>query len=186
VRTSILAGAALALAACSASATDIDGSLTATSIGDHISIGVPSGWVVNHLGDGGQSSPPGRCQFQDANLNGSANSGPHVIIELVGAACSTGSPQAAAVNGFEGHYVVIEDAAAPSREATASSPAGSITVFSQPYTECTNSCRHITEQVALVALAHPADPRFPTLMLRTQESDISAAQIQRLAASVTD
>ena len=182
----ILAAPVFALAACGgASAKDIDGPLTATSVGDHVSIGVPSGWVVNHLGDGGHSGPSGPCQWQDANLSGSANSGPYVIVELVGAGCSTGTPQAAALNGFEGHYVTIEDAATSSKEATASSAAGSITVFSQPYTECTNSCRHITEQIALVALAHPTDPAFPTVMLRTQESDISAAQMQRLAASVT-
>lgn len=186
MRSSILAAAALGLVACGAGAADIDGTLTATPIGDHVSIGVPSGWVVNQLGDGGHSGPSGPCQWQDANLNGGANSGPYVIIELVGAACSTGKPQATALNGFEGHYVAIEDAASPTPEATASSASGTITVFSQPYTECTNSCRHVTEQVALVRLAHPADPSFPTVMLRTQESDISAARIQRLAAGVTD
>jgi hypothetical protein len=186
VRSSVLAVAALALVACGASAKDIDGPLTTTSIGDHVNVGVPSGWVVNQLGDSGHSGPSGPCQWQDASLDGSANSGPYVIIELVGAGCSTGKPQASALNGFEGHYVTIEDAASPNQEATASSAAGSVTVFSQPYTECTNSCLHITEQVALVALAHPNDPQFPTVMMRTQESDISAAQIERLAASVTD
>ena len=183
---SILSVAVLTLVACGASAKDIDGPLTSTSIGDSISIGVPQGWVVNRLGDGGHSGPSGPCQFQDADLKGSADSGPYLVIELVGAGCSTGTPQASALNGFEGHYVTIEDVASPTREASSSSPTGSITVFSQPYTECTNSCKHITEQVALVALAHPADPGFPTVMIRTQESDISAAQVQRLAAGVTD
>jgi hypothetical protein len=180
-----LAVPVLALVACGASAKDIEGPLTGTSVGDHISIGVPSGWVVNQLGDGGRSAASGPCQWQDAKLKGSGDSGPYVVVELVGAGCSTGKPQAAALNGFEGHYVTIEDAASSSREAAASSAAGSITVFSQPYTECTNSCRHVTEQVALVGLAHPDDPRFPTVMLRTQETDISAAQMQRLAAAVT-
>ncbi len=176
---------ALALVACGASAQDIDGPLTTTSIGDHVSIGVPAGWVVNQLGDGGHSGPTGACQYQDANLKGSADSGPYVIVELVGAGCSTGKPQPAALNGFQGHYVTIQDAASPSPEGTASSAAGSITLFTQPYTECTNSCRHVTEQVALVALAHPSDPSFPTVMIQTQESDITAAQMQKLAASVT-
>jgi len=181
----ILAAAALTLAGCGPSAKDLDGPLTTTSIGDHVSIGVPAGWVVTQLGDSGHSGPSGPCQWQDASLHGSANSGPYVIVELVGAGCSTGKPQATALNGFEGHYVTIADVASPTQEATASSAAGSLTVFSQPYTECTNSCLHITEQVALVGLANPSDPQFPTVMIRTQESDISAAQIQRLAASVT-
>ena len=42
-------------------------------------------------------------------------------------------------------------------------------MFSQKYYECTNSCKNYTEPVAVIELADPADPAFPTLTAYSEQ-----------------
>lgn len=49
---------------------------------------------------------------------------------------------------------------------------GEATVFTHPYYECTNSCKHWTVPVAVITLAHPKDPRFPTLVIASHHDDL--------------
>jgi hypothetical protein len=55
---------------------------------------------------------------------------------------------------------------------------GDAVIFTQPYYECTNSCRNYTEPVAVVTLEHPADPRYPTLMACSEKGTIGPDQLE--------
>lgn len=49
---------------------------------------------------------------------------------------------------------------------------GEATLFTHPYDECTNSCKHWTVPVAVITLTHPKDPRFPTLVIASHHDDL--------------
>jgi len=60
---------------------------------------------------------------------------------------------------------------------------GYANLFSQKYYECTNSCKDYTEPVAVIELANPTDPAFPTL---TAYSDKGSADLNDLITLVGD
>ena len=62
-------------------------------------------------------------------------------------------------------------------------PLGSASAFSQPYYECTNSCKNFTEPVVVITLANPSDPEFPTL---TVYSDKGTVGLDPLCTLVRD
>lgn len=91
-------------------------------------------------------------------------------------------------NGRPGVYrttadIPAEEAAAATQVRTA---LGDATVFTHPYYECTNSCKHWTVPVAVVTLSAPTDPRFPTLVIASNHAEIDVAYLRgilgRLAA----
>jgi hypothetical protein len=55
---------------------------------------------------------------------------------------------------------------------------GDAVVFTQPYYECTNSCRDYTEPVAVIVLDHPRDPGYPALVVCSEKGTIGLDQLQ--------
>lgn len=173
----------LPLSGCGASGADLSGTLSLRPFGPHLSIGVPSGWSVSTFGDPVRDTFQPGCQYQQAALS-PADGPPYVEIDLVGKDCAGGRHQPAPGNGRHGHYVSVGDATSAADVTTASTETGTITLFTQPYYECTNSCRNYTDHVALLHFTHPPDSRFPTLMIVTDDSSVTAAELQALASSV--
>lgn len=85
-------------------------------------------------------------------------------------------------NGRYGIYrtaadIAADELAAATHEQTA---LGDATVFTHPYGECTNSCKHWTVPVAVITLAHPKDPGFPTLVLAANHGEIDVDGLRSL------
>ncbi|WP_345678304.1 hypothetical protein [Yinghuangia aomiensis] len=57
---------------------------------------------------------------------------------------------------------------------------GDATVFTHPYDECTNSCKHWTVPVAVITVAHPKDPGFPTLVIAANHGEIDVDGLRSL------
>ncbi len=55
---------------------------------------------------------------------------------------------------------------------------GDAVVFTQPYYECTNSCRNYTEPVAVIMLDHPHDPTVPALMVYSERGTVGLDQLE--------
>ncbi|MEV6929134.1 hypothetical protein AB0M46_32235 [Dactylosporangium sp. NPDC051485] len=68
-------------------------------------------------------------------------------------------------NGRHGVFRTADDIPAQRRDgaSTVQTALGTATIFTQPYFECTNSCKNFTEPVAVIALDHPADPGVKAL-----------------------
>lgn len=106
---------------------------------------------------------PGSCP----GLDGSIQLGPQrrILLSAYAASCDardTGRPG----NGRHGTYRSTADIPADRRAGavTFRTALGEATAFSQPYYECTNSCRDYTETVAVITLDHPSDPAYPALV----------------------
>ena len=76
-------------------------------------------------------------------------------------------------NGRHGVYRGIADIPSDRRSGatTVHTALGEATVFTQPYYECTNSCRNYTEAVAVIVLDRPADPAYTTLTAYAEKGD---------------
>jgi hypothetical protein len=59
---------------------------------------------------------------------------------------------------------------------------GDATVFTHPYYECTNSCKHYTVPVAVITVAHPKDPGFPTLVIAANHGETDVDGLRALLA----
>lgn len=77
-------------------------------------------------------------------------------------------------NGRHGVYRSAADVPADrlASSATVRTALGDAIVFTQPYYECTNSCRDYTEPMAVITLEHPYDPAYPTLMAYSEKGTI--------------
>jgi hypothetical protein len=74
-------------------------------------------------------------------------------------------------NGRHGIYRTVADIPADRRAAavTVQTPLGEATVFTQPYSEYTNSENHYTEPVAVITLTKPADPAYAALTVMSEK-----------------
>jgi hypothetical protein len=88
-------------------------------------------------------------------------------------------------NGRHGVYRTTADIPADRRSAAVTVPTalGTATAFTQPYYECTNSCKNYTEPVAVVTLDHPAAPAYPTLVAYSPRGSIG---LDRLVTVLKD
>lgn len=57
---------------------------------------------------------------------------------------------------------------------------GTVVTFEQPYFECTQSCDHWREPVALITLHSPADRDYPTLVVRSDRAALDREDLERL------
>ncbi len=57
---------------------------------------------------------------------------------------------------------------------------GTVVTFEQPYFECTQSCKHWSEPVALVMPDTPADRAYPTLVIRSDRAALDRADLEDL------
>ncbi|MCU1454608.1 MAG: hypothetical protein JWN46_2754 [Acidimicrobiales bacterium] len=176
----------LLAAACShhgSTAPTFPGSGVATSrlsLGHGVAIALPAGWTVTPIPASRRAgsscgSDAGYLSFRD-----------RVVARAIlpDRTCSVGHRQRAPLNGYHGNYLSAADAAAPRHVTTGALGAGSYTVFDQAYTECTNGCRHTTDEVGLLRLSRPADPARPVLMLTADDGYVPAAHMRDLLAAV--
>ncbi|MEU7867266.1 hypothetical protein [Dactylosporangium sp. NPDC049140] len=127
------------------------------------------------------SSPaPGSCPALSARIvlghDGLA------LLTASGARCGTGD-NGAPGNGRHGVYRGNADIP-PDRTVTrTTTPLGEAALFTQPYYECTNSCKHYTEPVAVITLTAPADPDVRALTVVGERGTID---LNALTALVRD
>ena len=108
-----------------------------------------------------------------------------VFVSMSAHACALGHAQRSALNGSHGAYLSVADAPDATNVITQSVATGKRTTFDQPYTQCTNSCLHLTDHVALLALAHPPDPNYPTVMLDVDSQSLTGGDLSILAGTIT-
>jgi hypothetical protein len=86
------------------------------------------------------------------------------------------------INGNHGVYRTAADIPADLRAgaATVQTPLGEATVFTQPYSEYTNSTNHYTEPIAVITLAQPVDPAYPTLVVLSEKGALPLDQLTTL------
>ena len=109
-----------------------------------------------------RSPAPDRCPGLDALLD--LGGGRTVRLVAYATTCTVEDNERPG-NGRHGVFRTAADIP-PDRRADAirlDAPLGYTNVFSQKYYECTNSCKNYTEPVAVIELADPTDPAFPTL-----------------------
>lgn len=94
--------------------------------------------------------------------------------------CATGE-NTRLINGNHGVYRTVEDVPGERRDGavTVQTALGEATVFRQAYSEYTNSSNHYTEPVAVITLARPVDPGYPTMTVLAPKGELS---LERLAA----
>ncbi|MFB9410422.1 hypothetical protein [Dactylosporangium matsuzakiense] len=83
-------------------------------------------------------------------------------------------------NGNHGLYRSALDIPADRQTGTVATPLGAATTFEQPYYECTNSCRHFTEPVAVIALDKPAHPRVTALTVYSEQGTLDLDGLRAL------
>ncbi|MGI5246683.1 hypothetical protein [Dactylosporangium sp. CA-139066] len=83
------------------------------------------------------------------------------------------------INGRHGVYRTTADIPADRRAGavTVQTELGGATVFTQPYSEYTNSTNHYTEPVAVITLAKPADPAYQTLTVVAEKGALPLDQL---------
>ncbi len=115
--------------------------------------------------------PAGRCPAQRARIH----LGSERTIELTAqpTSCDADSGHRPG-NGFHGVYRTSADIPDERRKGavTVHTTLGDAIVFTQPYYECTNSCKDYTEPVAVISLTNPRDPSFPTLTVYSARGSI--------------
>ncbi|WP_327001794.1 hypothetical protein OHA72_42715 [Dactylosporangium sp. NBC_01737] len=94
--------------------------------------------------------------------------------------CPTGDGQL--INGHHGVYRTTADIPADRRAGavTVPTPLGEATVFTQPYSEYTNSANHYTEPVAVITLAHPADAAYQALTVVAEKGTLPLEQLTKV------
>ncbi|WP_433043604.1 hypothetical protein [Dactylosporangium sp. CS-033363] len=83
-------------------------------------------------------------------------------------------------NGRHGVYRTSADIPAGRTTTTAPTPLGEATLFTQPYYECTNSCKHYTEPVAVIALSSPGDNGVRALVVVGDRGAVDQAALTTL------
>jgi hypothetical protein len=124
-----------------------------------------------------RSAQPGGCPGSDALVT----LGPDRYLRLSAYATSCdASGNANPGNGRHGVYRSPADIPADRLAGSVKVPTvlGDAVVFTQPYYECTNSCRNYTEPVALITLDHPRDPAYPGLMVYSEKGTIGLGQLR--------
>lgn len=86
------------------------------------------------------------------------------------------------INGNHGVYRTVEDVPGERRggAVTVQTVLGEATVFSQAYSEYTNSSNHYTEPVAVITLKQPVDPAYRTITVLSPKGELSLEQLASL------
>ncbi|WP_238011825.1 hypothetical protein KZZ52_13380 [Dactylosporangium sp. AC04546] len=123
-----------------------------------------------------RSAGSGACPGLDARVDLGARRA--VRLAAYATTCST-DDNGRIGNGSHGVYRTATDVPADRRATatTVQTALGAGIAFSQQYYECTNSCSHYTEPVAVITLDHPADPAFPTLTIISEKRTIDLDQM---------
>ncbi|SFD54182.1 hypothetical protein [Streptomyces aidingensis] len=86
------------------------------------------------------------------------------------------------LNGRHPVYRSAEDipgeTAAAGREVT--TPLGTALLFTQTYTECTNSCEDFDEPFAVITLSSPADPGYRSLVFTSLGARLSLEELETM------
>jgi hypothetical protein len=128
----------------------------------------------------------GACAVATVNIDDQQGHG-IALVQLAPTGCDrNGRP---AINGFLGLYATQDDLAQQSDVQLRTVPTGKLATFNERYTECTNSCKDFGLDVAVVFLAHPANPRRPAInIIDTTDlagTDNSGYSVGDIAASLT-
>ncbi len=130
-----------------------------------------------------RSPQPDNCPGVTADVTVGAHATLTVLAFAV--TCAPGGDNARPGNGRHGVYRTSADIPAQRRPdaRTVHTALGDALAFTQPYYECTNSCRNYTEPVAVITLAQPGDPALRAL---TVYSDKGSVGLDALVAFVRD
>ena len=116
--------------------------------------------------------------------SGSYQLGDRLAVVAVPTSCAQAAHNGQIGNGFHGLYRIVDDVVKPLDETTVTTPAGTATVFTQAYFECTNSCDNWDEPVAIVTLAQPFDPAYPTLVVRGDKNLVSRSELEKILGTL--
>ncbi|GAA3221445.1 hypothetical protein ACFO1B_16500 [Dactylosporangium siamense] len=81
------------------------------------------------------------------------------------------------INGDHGVYRTTADIPADRRNVTVPTALGEAVVFTQAYSEYTNSANHYTEPVAVITLTHPADPAYQALTVISEKGTLTVDEL---------
>jgi hypothetical protein len=117
----------------------------------------------------------------DVSLGGDAR----VTLAAFATRCPIGTGNSNLGNGRHGVYRTSADIPAGSSAGarTVHTALGDATVFTQPYYECTNSCKNYTEPVAVLTLTQPQDSTVQALTVYSAKGTID---LDKLVAFLTD
>ncbi len=169
-------GLVLAMAACGG--TDGSGRKdTTTTIkltGLQLELTLPDSMRLTSISDGSAEAPRIGCQIEAASFD----YGSSFAVEAVPSACDIHNGGTG--NGYHGHYRTVADVPTNPRLTALRLSIGDAQVFEQPYFECTNSCHHYTDRIAIVTLRHPTDSEHPTIVLRTDTRSLGESQFEHV------
>jgi hypothetical protein len=170
-------------------ASALSGPRSRVVLAEGLRIDVPSGWTVTAVSattDTPFANAPSTCNIGTGSITSPTGSST-VTVTVVMAAneCSTGTPEPLPINGRHGAYVRLLDVPSPQGVVTAGTDVGTVSSFTQIYSEYTNSRRDFTDAVALVQLTNPPSGDRPTVMLVTNADQVTPAQLAVLASRIT-
>ena len=139
-------------------------------------VDVPTGWAITEVIDAGTCGAPTYVVSEGSELR--------LVVQAVPTSCEAASENSEIGNGHHGVYRTIDDVPKPQQVATVSTKLGSATVFTQDYYECTNSCHHWEEPVAIVTVGSPVDAGYPTLVVRGEQDNVSRDDLETIVASL--
>lgn len=110
--------------------------------------------------------------------------GEELTVEAFARECTGGDSRGGLLNGHHGVYRSPADVEDPIDPLSIRTPVGEALVFEQRYEEHTNFGSEWDEPVAIVTLDAPADPRFPTVVLRSDKAALSREQLIAIVTSL--
>jgi len=124
---------------------------------------VPSGTAISSIGvaDDAEGCAMVTYRFNDYGL----------VVEAVSRSCEVRADRAI-INGYHGIYRTVADVPHPQDMAIVDTNLGSAETFLQNYAEYTNLTSKWVEAVAIVSLAAPVNPDFPTLVVRSDKAGL--------------
>jgi len=131
---------------------------TTVSIGTQkLTILVPAHY---QLTPASRASSDGKCDIHGVSLSDLSKNIVATIAMPPDTCPNHGEP---AINGNYGVFINRQDLANQTNVQQRNVPAGSVASFTETYTECTNSCKHLGIDVAVLFLAHPTDPHHAAI-----------------------
>jgi hypothetical protein len=191
----LLASAAVLVAACGTDDDDATTTIASTAARSEWTIAVMSDPRVDL-----QVAHPPRWEFEvfesrrDSSVTdseGSVCAIPRyslgtIEVELVPSSCDVEFREPG--NGLHGAYRTITDVSDgdPVDLERIDTPVGMAEVFTQDYYECTNECIDYVDRVAIVTLDDPADPGYPTLVVRSNKDEVDPDEFAGLLTSLAE
>ncbi|GAA4909311.1 hypothetical protein LX16_2903 [Stackebrandtia albiflava] len=110
--------------------------------------------------------------------------GAGLVVEAVSRHCDP-DPSQQIINGDHGTYRTVRDVPEPLGLTRVDTYAGPADVFTQIYTEYTNTTTEYEEPVAIVTFDLPVNPDYPTLVIRSSQGGMDIEEFTTLVENLS-